>query len=154
MVFVALSTASLSTISKPDMTAATGLYNFFRQITGSVGIAMAASQLTRGGNHYRALLVEGISDYRDKTHAWTQTLSGVLNQQGIEPSMVHQKTLGLLDKVVTQQATMLSFNHVHFLIACIFFAVIPFVFLLRTRVISLETQSGKAAKGEELPWKT
>ena len=146
MVFVALSTVSLSTISKQDMTSATGLYNFFRQIAGSVGIAVAASLLTRGGSHYRTLLMEGISDYRDKTHAWTETLSRILNQQGIEPSVVHQKTLGLLDKVITQQAAMLSFNHVHFLIACIFFAVIPFVFLLRTPVISLDNQSGRAAQ--------
>jgi len=51
--------------------------------------------------------MEGISDYRDKTHAWTETLSRILNQQGIEPSVVHQKTLGLLDKVITQQAAML-----------------------------------------------
>ncbi|MBN1614211.1 MAG: DHA2 family efflux MFS transporter permease subunit [Deltaproteobacteria bacterium] len=149
MVFVALSTACLSTISKPDMTAATGLYNFFRQITGSIGIAVSASLLTRGGNHYRALLVEGITDYRDRTHAWMQTITGILNHQGIEPSTVHQKTLGLLDKVITQQATMLSFNHVHFLIACIFIAVIPFVFLLRTEEVSLGNHSGGAAKQGE-----
>jgi DHA2 family multidrug resistance protein len=39
MMFVALSTVVLSTVAKPKLTAAVGLYNVIRQIMGSVGIA-------------------------------------------------------------------------------------------------------------------
>ena len=133
MVFVPLSTAALSQISKPDMTAASGLYNFFRQSIGSIGIAISAAQLTRGGSHYRALLTESISDYRDATHAWLQLITEALIHRGIEPSLASEKALGYLDKVVMRQATMLSYNHVYFLLACLCFAAIPFVFLLRVK---------------------
>ena len=37
LIFVALSTAALSTIAKPEVTAATGLYNVSRQVFGSIG---------------------------------------------------------------------------------------------------------------------
>jgi DHA2 family multidrug resistance protein len=143
MVFVSLSTAALSRISKPDMTAATGLYNFFRQSLGSIGIAIAASQLTRGGSHYRALLTESISDFRDATHAWRQLMTQSLIHRGTEPSLASEQALGYLDRAVTQQATMLSYNHVYFLIACLFFAAIPFVFLLRVKGVA----SGAGANG-------
>jgi DHA2 family multidrug resistance protein len=43
MMFVALSTVVLSTVDKPKMTSAVGLYNVTRQIMGSVGIAIGAS---------------------------------------------------------------------------------------------------------------
>lgn len=133
MVFVSLSTAALCRINKPDMTAATGLYNFFRQISGSIGIAVAASQLTRSRNHYRTLLMENVSDYTDATHAWLQKMTESLIQQGIDPSTASEKALGYLEQTVIDQATMLSFNHVYFLIASLFFAAIPFVFLLRIK---------------------
>ncbi len=136
MVFVSLSTAALSKINKPDMTAATGLYNFFRQSTGSIGIAVVASQLTWGESHYRALLTESISSYRDSTHNWLQLMTESLIQRGIDPFLASEKALGYLDKTVMEQAMILSFNHIYFLIACLFFAAIPFVFLLRVSRVS------------------
>jgi MFS transporter, DHA2 family, multidrug resistance protein len=133
MVFVPLSTAALSKINKPDMTAAAGLYNFSRLSFGSIGIAISASQLTRGGSYYRALFTESISDYRDATHTWLQLMTESLVHQGIYPSLASEKALGYLDNVVMQQAMMLSYNHVYFLFACLFFVAIPFVFLLRVK---------------------
>lgn len=151
MVFVSLSTVALSKIDKPDMTAATGLYNFFRQSTGSIGIAIAASQLTRGGSHYRALLTESISDYRDATHTWLQLMTESLIHRGIEPSLASEQALGYLDKTVMQQATMLSYNHVYFLIACLFFAAIPFVFLLRVKGVASGAGIGEVKERERGP---
>ena len=48
LIFVALSTAALGAIEKAKMTAAAGLYNVVRQVSGSVGIAVAATTLTTG----------------------------------------------------------------------------------------------------------
>jgi hypothetical protein len=56
-----------------------------------------------------------------------------LTQQGIDPSKAAEKALGYLEQTVIDPATMLSFNHVYFLIASLFFAAIPFVFLLRIK---------------------
>ena len=58
LIFLSLTTAALSHIPRPSMTAATGLYNVVRQIFGSIGIALSASELTRGIGRYSAALSE------------------------------------------------------------------------------------------------
>ena len=65
LIFVALSTAALSTIEKQTMTAAAGLYNVVRQVFASIGIAIAASQLTKAMTSYHALLAEKVTEYSE-----------------------------------------------------------------------------------------
>ena len=76
-IFVSLSTAVLSTIEKPLMTAASGLYNVIRQVFASVGIALAATFLTRGEIRYRAVLTEHVTSYSDATVGCAPPASGV-----------------------------------------------------------------------------
>ena len=61
--FAALSTAALSEIDRSQMTSATGLYNVVRQVCGSVGIAVAAAELTRGVVRYHSVLAEHVTPY-------------------------------------------------------------------------------------------
>ncbi|MFZ3114361.1 MAG: DHA2 family efflux MFS transporter permease subunit [Syntrophales bacterium] len=140
LVFVALSTAAFSTVERARMTAASGMYNVIRQVFGSVGIAVAASQLTRAENGYRALLVEHITDYRNVTDSWIQALSGAMLGGGADKATAHERALSLLDGEVMRQASMLAYNHVYLLVACLFMAMLPLVFLLRGKT------SAKAAE--------
>jgi DHA2 family multidrug resistance protein len=130
-VFVALSTAALSLIEKQKMTAATGLYNLVRVVFGSVGIALAASQLTRAETIARALLVEKVTYCRDITTNWLQVLSGALFWQGSDPTTAGQQALKLMDREIMRQASMLAFNHVFLLVASVFLVSIPLVFSLK-----------------------
>jgi len=131
LVFVAVSTAALSTIERPKMTAASGLYNVFRQVLGSVGISVAASQLTRSENGYRALLVEQVTNYRNVADGWIRALSGAMLGRGADTTTAYDRALGLLDGNLMRQATMLAFNHMFLLVACLFMAMLPLVFLLK-----------------------
>ena len=131
LVFVAVSTAALSTIERTKMTAASGMYNVIRQVFGSVGIAVAASQLTRAENGYRALLVEHITYYSNVTDSWIQALSGAMLGGGADKATAHERALSLLDGEVMRQAAMLAYNHVFLLVACLFVAMLPLVLLLR-----------------------
>ena len=131
MVFVGLSTASLMRIPKPDLTAATGLYNFFRQIFGSIGIAVVASRLTRGGNLYRAILTEHVTEYDVATAHRLGGAAAILGHSTADTVGLQERACKLLDGIVTKQGSLLAFNHVYMLIAVLFTAVIPFIFLLR-----------------------
>lgn len=133
LVFVSVSTAALSTIDRTEMTAATGLYNVIRQVFGSVGIAIAASQLTNHENGYRAFLVEQVIGYRTTTGGRLQALSDLMRHGGADAATAGEKALGLLDGEVMRQASMLAFNHVFFLVACLYLAALPLVFLLKGR---------------------
>jgi len=67
------------------MQAATGLYNVVRMIFGSVGIAVAATQLVKGQIRYRAMLVETVTDFSDVTGTWVKSLSALVVSNGIDP---------------------------------------------------------------------
>jgi len=134
-----LTTAALSTIEKPKMTAATGLYNVIRYIFGSVGIAIVATQITRGANLNRAILLEHITEYNIAALQWFQELMSAVTSSGVDPVTAQSKALRLLDGIVMQQAGMLAYNHIFLLIACFFLLSIPFVFFLK----SIRADKGK-----------
>ncbi|OPY73015.1 MAG: Multidrug export protein EmrB [Syntrophorhabdus sp. PtaU1.Bin058] len=139
-IFVSLSTAVLSTIEKSLLTAASGLYNVIRQIFGSVGIALAATFLTRGENLYRALLVEHVTIFRDVVPESLHRLLSLLSSQGANVSGTDLEALKFLERMVMKQASMLAYNHVFFLIAALFLLSVPLAFLVR------DPQRGKGAE--------
>jgi DHA2 family multidrug resistance protein len=132
-IFVALTTAALSTIEKPLMTAASGLYNVVRQIFGSIGIALAATLLTRGENWNRAVITEHVTIFRDVTSESLNRLSSFFYSQGLDRISAGRRALKVLDGFIMQQASMLSFNHIFFLMAALFLFSIPLVFLIKDK---------------------
>ena len=131
LIFVALSTAALATIPKPKMTAATGLYNVVRQVFGSVGIAMAATELTSGTSRYHDVLSRNVTMYQDATRTFLQQATAAMMHAGADSYTAARRALALLDGTVTRQAAVLAYNHVFLLITLLFIIVLPLVFLLR-----------------------
>ncbi len=131
MVFVALTTAALSTIKKSEMTAASGLYNVVRQVFGSVGIAVTATELTRGEQIFRAGLVRNVTPFTPNAVNFVHTMTGAMAQQGGGLAAARYKALGILNGQLQRQASMLSYNHVFSLVMVLFIFSVPLVFLLR-----------------------
>ncbi len=132
LIFVALSTAALSTIEKSRLTSAAGLYNVVRQVFGSIGIAVAASQLTRYMTTYHALLADKVTDYSNATSAWMSSVSGGMQAQGADPATAKQMALTLLDGELMRQAGMMAYNHMFLLVTVLFIICMPFIFLLKS----------------------
>jgi MFS transporter, DHA2 family, multidrug resistance protein len=130
LIFVSLATAGLSTIAKPLMTAAVGLFTVVRTVSGSVGIALAATFLTRGENLNRAVLMQHITSFKDSTSELLSAFSSSLFSQGLDPFTADKGALALMNNMVGRQASILAYNHVYFLIALVFFFSIPLVFFV------------------------
>ena len=131
LIFVSLSTAALSTIEKPLLIAATGLYSVVRQVFGSIGIAAAATLLTRGENWNRALLVKNITVNRNVTNELLRNLSSYFYLLGIDQTGAEHRAAKVVEGIVMRQSSMLAFNHVYFLVAVLFLISIPLVFLIK-----------------------
>jgi DHA2 family multidrug resistance protein len=129
-IFVSLSTAALSTIEKHMMTAATGLYNVTRQVFGSIGIALAATILTRGENANRSLLMEHITAFGYASAETLRSLTQFFSSKGVDIIDAQNKALKAIEGMVMRQASMISFNHVFFLTAALFFFSIPLIFFI------------------------
>ncbi|MGE5175967.1 MAG: DHA2 family efflux MFS transporter permease subunit [Hyphomicrobiales bacterium] len=130
LIFVALSTAALATIEKPKMTAASGLYNVVRQVFGSVGIAVAATQLTANATRYRAALGEHVTAFDFATRQW---LAGAAAGVGRAAGDAGTRALALLDLNVTRQAMVLAYGRAFLLVALLFLASVPLALLLPAR---------------------
>ncbi len=131
MVFVSLTTTAMMTMARSKMTAATGLYSVVRQIAGSVGIALVATNLTRTQALAQSLLVEHLSPYRDIVNQWLAGLGQALAASGINAANLAPASLRLLEGMVIRQAAMLAFNRVFFLMSLLFFLSFPLLWVLR-----------------------
>lgn len=131
LIFVALSTAALATIAKPAMTQATGLYNVVRQVMGSVGIAIAATQLTSSISRYHDVLSENVGTWNPATMQFLHNATGAMMHAGADRFTAYQRALELLNVSVTRQATVLAYNHVFLLVTVLFVLGLPLVLLLR-----------------------
>lgn len=129
LLFAALSTAALSPVPKERITAATGVYNVVRQVMGSIGIALAATLLTHGEAQYHAVLAEDASGAA--TRQWLAGAAAGLQHMGSTVAMAHERALGMLDAIVSRQATVLAYNHILSLVAALFTIALPLVLLLR-----------------------
>jgi DHA2 family multidrug resistance protein len=132
LIFVALSTAALATIPKPDVTAATGLYNVSRNIFGSIGIAISASQLTAGMHQYHQILAERASVANSAAVSWLAGVTAaMMAKTGADAATAKQMALRLLDATISRQAAVLSYNRVFIGVSLLFVIALPLVFLLK-----------------------
>ena len=131
LLFVALSTAALSSIPKPKMTAASGLYNVVRQVMGSVGIAAAATELVRSQARYHDALAAHVTAYDPATQSWLHAVTAGMMRAGADAITATQRALAILNGEVTKQAMVLAYNHVLLLVAVLFLVSLPLVLMVR-----------------------
>jgi len=131
MIFVPLTTTTLSVIPKPEMGNATGMFNLLRNIGGSVGIAVSATLLQRFNQSYQNQLIAHTNPLNPQFQQKLATLSQAAISRGVPPSEAEHTALAMIYQMVQRQAGMLAYNHVFWILGIAFLAVIPCLFLLR-----------------------
>jgi DHA2 family multidrug resistance protein len=133
LIFVALSTAALSSIERPKVTAATGLYNVVRQVFGSIGISLAATELARGVDQNKAVLADHVSMYDPTTRNWLAAVTAGMQAKGADALTAGRQALAMLNGQMVRQAAVLAYNHIFVIIATLFAVSVPLVLLLSTK---------------------
>jgi DHA2 family multidrug resistance protein len=110
---------------------ATGLVNLARNIGGSCGIAFATTMLARGSQIHQNTLVSHVSRLDHAYQAMSHGATAFLQANGTGPAMAPHQALGLIDSMVQQQATMLSFTDVFRTMGILFLPMIPLLFLMK-----------------------
>ena len=131
LIFVALSTAALAAIPRPEMTDATGLYNVVRQVCRSIGIAVAATISTASVTRYSQILGSHLTATDGPSAAWLRSVTGAMRAAGTDPEVARLRALQLLSRSVDTQAGVLANNHVFALIAVLFVVISPLILLLK-----------------------
>src|SRR5262245_14413100 len=121
--FIPLVTLSLSGLAPERIPAASGLFNFARITAGSFGTSIATPLWDRRASLHHAQLVERLGAFDP---ASTQAL-GALQASGMTPEQAYAS----LNRLVDQQAFMLSANDVFYASALLFVALIGVVWLAK-----------------------
>ncbi len=128
--FVTLSTVSLSTVDRQDMTDASSIYTLARRVGGNIGYALVATLVARGRQIHRTYLISHISLLDPNYQEYSHRVTSLLGHAGVNSSTTQTTGNALINWLVNQQATMLSYNDVSFILGLLFLATIPMVFLL------------------------
>jgi MFS transporter, DHA2 family, multidrug resistance protein len=129
LIFIPLTTLSLSAVSKEDMATASGLFNMVRTIGGSIGIAILVAMLSSHAQIHQTYLAQQVNPF--SFGAWIHSYPAAAGE-------IHQWTrhgsaplLGMMYGEVRRQASVMAFVDDFRLIAYIFFFLTPMVFVMR-----------------------
>src|SRR5437016_5626298 len=121
--FVPLVTLSMSGLEAERIPGASGLFNFARITAGSFGTSIATTWWDRRASLHHAQLVERLTPYDPST---AQALAS-MQANGLTPEQSREA----LNRIVDQQAFMLSANDIFYVSAVLFVLLIAVVWLAR-----------------------
>jgi DHA2 family multidrug resistance protein len=132
LIFVPLTNAAMADLSVRDLAQGTGMFNLFRQLGGSLGIAIMATLLTRFTRVKEALLAGHVTAYdpdvQSRLHAITQGLIA----HGTNAITAQRQALAVLEHQITAQASVLAFSRIYLLSGIILVAGLPLLLLFKT----------------------
>ncbi len=122
MIFVPLSTLAYQTLPKDASDQAASIFNLARTVGGSVGVAIAATVLTRTSQANWQTLGASINPYNPALRAWIDSTGA---------SVTDPKTMQIIGLEVMRQATLLGFIEAFGFVTLSFLVLIPLVLLLK-----------------------
>jgi DHA2 family multidrug resistance protein len=145
LVFVPLTTLTMSWIHKEEMGNATSVFNLLRMLGGSFGVAFASTLVSRRAQFHHGRLAEGMSILDRNFHEALSQVSGILKNQGFAPSQLDAGTLGLLYKKLVKESTMMAFNDTFFVLAVLMaISGLMVLFMKRSQVTAGSGRTGPA----------
>jgi DHA2 family multidrug resistance protein len=129
--FIPLAAAALTYIPKQRLADAAGLNSLFRQLGGSVGLAIFATLLTRYGTVARASLGVHITQLRPEVATRLSQITAGLGARGLDRASAQSGAFKALSGLVFGQGMTLAFERTFYLAGIVFLTVLPLLYFLR-----------------------
>jgi len=129
MVFVPLSATAVATLSNRQIGNATGLYNLFRNIGGSIGISLVDTIIARHAQLHRMELAHNIKYGRN----FSRTYAALQGQMALHTDLhsARMRAYALIQGMLDQQSVVFAYVDDLRYMALLCFLCIPIVWLLR-----------------------
>jgi MFS transporter, DHA2 family, multidrug resistance protein len=131
MMFVPLTTITLAELTHAELPQGSGLYNFFRQLGGSLGIAAIATLLSHYTAQFRAILSEHLASGDPTTLTRLDMLTRAMVARGADAWTARERALSILDRELMTQASVIAYSRIYVLSAVLILALIPLLVLVR-----------------------
>jgi DHA2 family multidrug resistance protein len=123
--FVPLSTATLRSLPPPEVAKGAGLYNLFRQLGGSLGIAALTTLLDRRADLHRTALAAQLSPFSAAVYHQHSGLVQQLQLRGLDANVAQQAASAALARMLEAQASLEAFSDAYFSIFVLFALMLP-----------------------------
>jgi len=133
-VFVPLSAVTVAGLKNEEIGNASGLYNLFRNVGGSIGISIVNTIVARHEQLHRTELVHSLTPSSTIFQNQVKALEQYLYIQGYGPVEAMRKAYALIGGELSAQARLWSYVDDFRYMALVCFACIPVVFLLKKAV--------------------
>jgi DHA2 family multidrug resistance protein len=133
-VFVPLSATTVAGLRNEEIGNASGLYNLFRNVGGSIGISIVNTIVARHQQLHQNEMLHSLTPSDLNYQNQLQQLTQYLRTQGYGPVDSAHKALGLIGGELSAQARLWSYVDDFRYLALACFACIPVVFLLKKTV--------------------
>ncbi|MBU6451091.1 MAG: DHA2 family efflux MFS transporter permease subunit [Cyanobacteria bacterium REEB67] len=130
LVFLPLTLAAVGDCPTEDIQTAASLLSLVRTLGGSIGIATLAFVLTRRIDFHRTMLVDNITVYSQEAMSRINALTGAFASQGGTLAEARNHAMAVIDGQVTQQAAVLSYADLAWMLAIFTACSLPFCLLL------------------------
>jgi MFS transporter, DHA2 family, multidrug resistance protein len=131
LLFVPLTTITNGLIPKEQMGNATSLFNLMRNIGASIGIASVTTISSRRAQAHTNTLREHVNPYNPISQAAFQGMKQSIMARGVDAATATKQAYAGLYGMVQQQAAMMSYVDVFYLLAIMFAACLPLIFLMK-----------------------
>ena len=131
LVFVPLTTMSLTAVAPADLPTASGLFNVVRNVGGSVGIALTTTWLYRQTQVHMATLIGHVTPWNAAAADRLARLQDVYRAGGADADTARRQAIRHLYEEVERQASMNAFADDFLRLAALFVVVTPLVWLMR-----------------------
>jgi MFS transporter, DHA2 family, multidrug resistance protein len=131
LIFVPLTTITMSLIAREAMGNATSIFNLMRNLGGSVGIATIATMLSRSTQVQYNTLGAHITVFDAQTRMLLDQIRAGFVARGMDVTTAARAAYVAISGMVSQQAVMVAFVQLFRVLALVFAVVIPLVFIMK-----------------------
>lgn len=133
LVFVPLTTATMSNISQEKMGNATGVFNLARNIGGSIGIAATQTLFLRFSQAHQSFLVYHTSSYNPAFQNMAENIKHGMMAQGSDAWTATHQSLTVIYGMIQRQAAMMAYIDIFWLVAGVILLILPLAFLMKPK---------------------
>jgi DHA2 family multidrug resistance protein len=131
LLFVPITTLSLSTLSGKNIGEGAAFTGMMRQLGGSFGIAIITTFITRFSQEHRVNLVANLNGSKFQVQERVNLLQQGFMSKGYTANEALKKAYQAIDYSVMKQSTVLSYMDIFYYLGIMFLLCIPIVFLIK-----------------------
>ena len=133
LIFIPLTTISLSNLEGTEIPQGTALSNMVRQLGGSIGIALITTYISIDTTKHYSHLSENITATDPATQERLKMLTNAFVSKGFDLQSATANAYGLISRTIFGQATFLTYKDLFTYLGLFFLLLIPLLVLFRNK---------------------